>query len=192
MALAKVSKVLLLIVIISLPVYFGGRWLVSQRKPAITQAIASVNPVSKVTPGPLASIPVNYDFDYSLSTVKGKDGTIPSLKFTVQNAEKRNQIVVQGKTATAVDGRVFLILNLKVTNPNEKGVQISTRDFFRLSVNGNQAEWLAPDIHNDPVEVQAISTKYTRVGFPINTNDTGLVLQVGQVTGEKHQIPLGL
>jgi hypothetical protein len=42
------------------------------------------------------------------------------------------------------------------------------------------------------VEVQAISTKFTRVGFPINENDSDLKLRVGEIEGEKETIPLEL
>ena len=71
-------------------------------------------------------------------------------------------------------------------------IKINTKDFIRLSVNNNQNEWLAPDLHNDPVEVQAISTKNTRLGFPVNESDKNLVLQVGEIEGYKQQISLSL
>jgi hypothetical protein len=59
-------------------------------------------------------------------------------------------------------------------------------------VNGNTSELLAPDIHNDPVEVQAISTKPTRVGFPINDTDKKLTLFIGEINGQKDKVELGL
>jgi hypothetical protein len=72
----------------------------------------------------------------------------------------------------------------------DKGIEINSRDYVRLIVDGNTKEMLAPEIHNDPVEAQAISTKYTRVGFPINTSDKNLVLQVGEINGPKQTIKL--
>ena len=68
---------------------------------------------------------------------------------------------------------------------------MNTRDYVRLTVN-NGSEWLAPDIHNDPVEIQAISTKYTRIGFPISDTDKKLKLQIGEINGDKEIVDLKL
>lgn len=112
--------------------------------------------------------------------------------FYIDRAELRDEIVIKGQKATAVKGRDFLLVTIKITNDHNQAFKINTKDFVRLSVNGNTAEWLAPDIHNDPVEVQAISTKLTRVGFPVNENVTDFALQVGEITGNKEVITLNL
>ena len=78
----------------------------------------------------------------------------------------------------------MLILNVKLVNTYTKPVQINARDYVRLSVNNAGSEQLAPDIHNDPVDSQASSTKPTRVGFFINESDKNLTLSVGQYVGD--------
>lgn len=138
---------------------------------------------------PLAQQTLNKEFQFPIKDSNGKE--VSKIKYEVQTVELRNQIIIQGQTATAVSGRTFLILNLKITNSYDKSIQINARDYVRLSVNGSD-EKLAPDIHNDPVDVQAISTKYTRLGFPINTTDKNLVLQVGEISGKKDSIDLNL
>jgi hypothetical protein len=183
----KIVKILFMVVIISLPIFLISRLFTSKKPVDTTQA---QNNLDTQVLGAQATVPVNYEFTYFLDPKKKDDPEAAKLIFAVTEADKRDEILVKGKKATAVDGRTFLIINVKVTNPNKSGVEINTRDFFRLSSNGNQNEWLAPDIHNDPVEVQAISTKYTRLGFPINDADTNLVLQAGQINGDKQQIPL--
>lgn len=138
---------------------------------------------------PKAEQAINKEFQFPLKNQLGKE--VSKLKYEVQTAELRDEIVIKGAKATAVKGRTFLIISLKVTNSYDKSIQLNARDYLRLIVD-NSPEKLAPDIHNDPVEVQAISTKYTRVGFPIDDKDQKLVLQVGEVSGKKELIELTL
>lgn len=136
---------------------------------------------------PIQMETLNKEFSFPVS---GADGKSINMKFVVQDASLNNEIVVQGQNATAIPGRVFLIISLRISNDFNQSIQINTRDYVRLSVNGDGNTWLAPDIHNDPVEVQAISTKITRVGFAINTTDKNLVLQIGEIKGDKQKIEL--
>lgn len=127
-----------------------------------------------------------------LFPVKGLGGEeVSNLKFTIENAEIRDEIIIKGQKATAIEGRTFLVLNLKITNDFEQGIQINVRDYIRLRV-GKNAENLAPEIHNDPVEIQAISTKYTRLGFPIDVNADNIKIQIGEISGKKEFIELNL
>lgn len=138
---------------------------------------------------PVAQQILNRSFNFPLRDAQGKE--VSQLKYEIQNAELRDEIVVKGQRATAVQGRTFLILNLKITNNYDKSIQLNSKDYVRLTV-GNSTEQLAADIHNDPVDVQAISTKYTRLGFPIDDNEKSLTIQVGEITGKKEQIKLDL
>lgn len=110
------------------------------------------------------------------------------IRYVLDSAEVLKEIVVKGQRVSAVQGRAFLIFNLKVTNERKNGIQINTRDFVRLSSLGE--EWTAPEIHNDPVEVQAISTKFTRIGFPVNEKDRQFKLKIGKIDGDKEEIDL--
>ncbi len=138
---------------------------------------------------PVAQQVLNRSFNFPLRDAQGKE--VSQLKYEIQNAELRDEIVVKGQRATAVQGRTFLILNLKITNNYDKSIQLNSKDYIRLIVGGSP-EQLAADIHNDPVDVQAISTKYTRLGFPINDDEKSLTIQVGEITGKKEQIKLDL
>lgn len=137
------------------------------------------------TAEPRASQDVNKTFEFPVG--KNADNKII---FTLEKAEILDEIVVRGQKATAVSGRTFLIVNLKVTNELSQRIEMDTRDYVRLSVNGNDKELLAPDIHNDPVEIQATSTKFGRVGFPINTTDKNLVLLVGEIGKDREKVEL--
>ncbi len=132
---------------------------------------------------------LNKTFKFPLKDDTGKE--VSTISYTIQNIELRDQIIVKGETATAVKGRTFAILNLKLTNNYTKPVQINARDYVRLILSGS-SEKLAADIHNDPVEVQAISTKYTRIGFPIDSDKKNFTLQVGEIQGKKEDIKISL
>lgn len=138
-------------------------------------------------PSPKATFPINKEFNFPIKDDKGI--IAGNIKYIIDSAELRNEILVKGQKATAIAGKTFLIINLKLINNENNTIKINARDYLRLEVDNNK-EWLAPDIHNDPVEVQAISTKYTAVGFPINENDKNLKLQVGEITGEKTVVEL--
>jgi len=139
--------------------------------------------------GPIATVILNKEFQFPLKDDKGKEVT--KIKYTIKEAELRNEIIVKGKRAVAVQGRTFLILNLKVVNDYNQALTMNVRDYIRLSLNGNKTELLAPEIHNDPVAIQAISKKDTRVGFPINDTDRNIAILVGEISAEqKVEIPL--
>lgn len=129
---------------------------------------------------------LNHEFQFPIKNDKGEE--VSKLKYIVENAEIRDQIVVKGKRATSVKSRTFFVLNLKIVNDFNKPIEINTRDYIRLSVGGNDAEWLAADVHNDPVAIQPISTKYTRLAFPINDSDSNFRIQVGEIKGEKQTL----
>lgn len=138
----------------------------------------------------IATQALNKEFKFPL---KGeKDVVLGEIKYVIENAELRDEIIVKGKKANAVSGRTFLTLNLKITNDTNQTISMNTKDYVRLFVNGNEQEPLSPSIHNDPVVVDAISVKPTRIGFAINETDTNLKLRVGEIKGEKQTIDLDL
>lgn len=131
---------------------------------------------------------INKEFQFPLKSDKGEE--VSKIKYEIETAELRDEIIVKGQRATSVAGRTFLILNLKIVNEHNQAIEINTRDYVRLIKNNKTSELLAPDIHNDPVEIQAISTKYTRVGFAINDSDRDLAIRIGEIKGEKEDIAI--
>jgi len=141
-----------------------------------------------VVAGAKATQSLNREFSFPLKNSKGV--TLDEIKFLLESAQLRDEIIVKGNRATAIQGRTFLILTVKITSSFTRSLEINSKDYFRLTVNDNSIERLAPEIHNDPVIVQPTSTKYTRLGFPINDSDKNLKLLVGEIEGEKTTIDL--
>lgn len=141
---------------------------------------------------PLATTDINREFSFPILDAKEKE--VARFSYVLEDAELRDEIIAKGNRATAIAGRTFLLVNLKITNTTQQGLQINTRDYVRLFVNDKMADGdgLAANIHNDPVEVQAISTQYVRIGFAINKSDKNHTLQVGEIKGVKETIKLEL
>jgi len=132
---------------------------------------------------------INKTFTFPLKDDKNVD--VGKFKYVITDVQLQDEIIVKGKRATAVKGRTFLIVNLKIINDSSHIFDINTRDFIRLSIEGEN-ERFAADIHNDPVQIQAISTKPTRLGFPINDTNKKFVLYIGEIKGEKKSININL
>lgn len=153
-----------------------------------TQAVAGVNKTTIKEAKATQSL--NREFKFPLKNEKGE--TLGEIKYVLENAEIRDEIIVKGKKATAVSGREFLVFNVKVTNDTNQTISMNTKDYVRLFVNGNENEPLSPSIHNDPVVVDAISVKSTRIGFAVNESDKKLQVKVGEIKGNKESIDLEL
>ena len=178
----KVKKFILLALLLSVLILIY--WFVKNNNsssPATNENRVEVEDAEK-------TLSVNKEFQFPLTDSKGEE--ISKIKYVIEKAELRNEIIIKGQKATAVKGRTFLVVYLKVTNEYTQKIEMQTKDYVRLSVNGNENEWLAPDIHNDPVEVQAQSTKVTRLGFPINESDSKILIRVGQINGDKEKVEL--
>lgn len=175
-----IGMVVLLIVFI---VFFAFRRIIGSLEND-GQSILSGSPT---IPQPDKELSLQKEFSFPLKDATGKE--VSQIKVTLLDATQQRVIIVKGRQARALSNRTFLVINLKITNDYNKTIQINLRDYLRLNVN-KSSEKLAPDIHNDPVEIQALSTKYTRVGFPINRSDKNIVLQVGEINGKKETIPL--
>lgn len=131
---------------------------------------------------------INKELSFDL---KAKDSKAQpeKIKFELVSAEILEEILVKGEKVKAAGGRGFLIFTLKITNEGKHTLQVNSRDFIRLS-SSLKEEWLAPEIHSDPVEVQALATKYTRVGFSTNLNEKTFKVRIGEIDGEKTDFEL--
>ncbi len=175
----KLLKPLALLIVIALAIY--GAKIVSSNA-------SSTKAEEPQVAGAKATTTIDKEIEFPLKDGDGEE--VSRIKYKLEKAELRDEIIAKGQKAVAADGRTFLIITVKITNDFNDSISMNTRNYVRLSVNGNQNEWLAPNIHNDPVEVQPISTQFTRIGFTVNNSDTGLVLRVGEIEGDKETIDL--
>lgn len=131
---------------------------------------------------------INKEYEFPLKNSKGAE--VSKFKYTVEKVEITDSLRSKDGKVNPGAGKTFLVVTLKITNPYEKTIQINTKDYIRLSKDNNQDELLAPDLHNDPVEIQAISTKSVKIAFYVLKTSKDFVLQVGEITEDKDKIEL--
>jgi hypothetical protein len=183
----RISKsTLSILAVVVLAVLGFAFWFKSASDNIKPTAQASANS-EQISP-PYATQYLNREFTFPLKNEKGTK--VSEFKYTIQDAELTKEIVVKGQKQSTIAGRSLLIINLKLKYDGNQKLQVNTRDYIRLIVNDNTAEMMAPGVHNDPVDVQPISTMPTRVGFAINESDKNLKLQIGEIEGEKQIIEL--
>ena len=138
---------------------------------------------------PVSDQTINRDFQFS---VKDKTGKVLTLfDYKILDAQFINEVVINGQKYNPIPGKTFLVINLQITNNFTQTITIAPRDYVRIMMN-NSKEKLAPDIYNDPVDVQAISTKPSKLALAVSTTDKDIQMQVGEITGTKTLIPLTL
>ncbi len=126
---------------------------------------------------------------FSFPVTDSNDNPITNIAYTITSVDKQNQVIIKGQRANAVAGRTFFLVNLKLTNTSSQPIQLNSRDYVRIST-GNGKELYAPEMYNDPIIIQPISTEYTHIGFPIDSTEKNITLHIGQLTGPKTDIPI--
>lgn len=173
------NKALFLLLLFVFSSFIYWRFL---RKPESTSTSANSSNTSTGLTTREPAVDLGKEFTFPIQDTNGRE--ITKLVYTIDSAQLAGSVVVQGQRANAVEGRKFLVLVLKLINDSNQTVNLNTRNYVRLSTNG-KTDWLAGDIHNDPVEVQPISTKFTRLGFAVDGQVKNFKIQVGEINGEK-------
>lgn len=171
------KKILILLIVFGIVGYFSFRWVVGKKA------------ISKRTDASQRSVAVvNQEFEFPGLTNEGSPKG--KIKMTVTTAEKNSEVLVKDQTFKAKDGKIFLIVNLELTNDSTRQLNIFPGDLIRLSVEGKEDRKFAPDLHNNMVLIAPISTKLDRVGFVVEEASSDYRLQVGELDGEKQTIKL--
>ena len=182
--LSKKSHIFSWVIVIAggIILFITGFFVGRQTTPNTTLASATVQ-----APTIQAKQNIQKTFQFPVADASGK--TITTISYTIDNADKQNQVIIQGQRAYAVAGKTFLILNIRLTNSSDQTVQINARDYIRVSL-GKSSELLAADMYSDPIIIQPISTETTKLGFPIDVHETNVILHVGELKGSKTNIPV--
>lgn len=135
------------------------------------------------------STSVDKSYEFPGLDNQGKPGK-NKIKFKVNNVEKTDQVLVKDQVFTAKNNKLFLIVNVDLRNDATVPVNIIPGDLVRLSVGDDKETRFAPDLHNNLVPVSAIATRADRIGFVIPDTAKKFVLYIGEIEGDKQEIPL--
>lgn len=151
--------------------------------------IISINRANAVNGSQLGAttenaLTVNLDREFSFNVYDQTKELSDPVRYVISSAQLTKQIIIKGQKANAVKGRTFLIINLKLVNDFDKSLFLNTRNYVRVQPSGTD-DRLAPEIHNDTVEVQPLSTKLTRIGLPVDESVREFTIYAGELEGEK-------
>lgn len=179
------------IILVAVVILYTLLSLVANKKENQALSISASQEAQKIQLSqPVATQTINRTFAFPVLDKSGNK-PITTFQYKIDTAELRNEVVINGSKYHPIKGKTFLILTLDITNNYTQDLQIQPRDYVRVTVN-NSSEKLAPDLYNQSVDVQAISTMHTDLGLAIDTNARNIKLLVGQITGSKETIPLTL
>lgn len=130
---------------------------------------------------------IENSFEFTALNNQGQP-TGDRLKLKITTAEKTNQVLVKDQVFTARNNKLFLILNLEITNSTTLPLNLLTGNLVRLTVGADEQTKYAPDLHNNLVPIAPLSTKIDRLGFVIPDNTKTAKLHIGELEGEKRVI----
>lgn len=128
------------------------------------------------------------DLDTNLDIPLGSESE-EKISYRITKAELTDSAIIKGQKAKPSEGKIFLLLSVKLSNKHSRRVTLNSRDYIRLAI-GDSEERHPPAMYNDPIEVQPISDQETRLGFSIDKTDSTLKLLVGEVEGDKTEVVL--
>lgn len=127
-------------------------------------------------------LPLSHNYEV---VAKTKDGKNTNGRFPIEviSAQKTESVLVQGQRVTARNNKVFMVLNMEISNSYNVPLYTYPVDSFRLiDADGKK---FAPTAHQGNVEVRPQSTKTSNVGFVVPEDATRFKVEIGELSGEK-------
>ena len=133
------------------------------------------------------SVRINKSYEVTART-KDRKATDGKLKVVVTNAQIANSVLVQGKVARPVKGKVFLVVNMEIENPYKVALYSFPVDLFRFVRSDDQK--FAPSVHQGTVEIRPQATKKSNAAFVVDPKDKRFKIEVGEVGKEKQTLEI--
>lgn len=134
------------------------------------------------TPSASKILPMKQSFSVVAKTQTGKL-TNGNLKIDVTGAQKAPSLLVQGQKVIARNNKIFLIVNMEISNSYKVPLYMYPVDGFRLI--GIDGKKFAPTAHQGNVEIRPESTKSSNVGFVVPETTKKFKVEVGDLNSDK-------
>lgn len=126
--------------------------------------------------------PVSLQYDL-LIPAQNEDGDTVNrdLKIKVTDAQRQKRVLVKGSWVRAREGKVFIVVNMDVTNEARAILYGNPVDWARLVE--DDAKKIAPSVHQGDLEIRPQSTKVTNIAFVVDENRTSATIELGRIWG---------
>ena len=171
----KIAVVGFLVVLLAL----GGFYLSGLRKANKLSPSGNRQVASEVT----ATADINQQFEFKGINSRSQP---KSLKLTLVNVERKDEIKVKKEPRRASKSRDYLLIRIEIENSHPEKIALVTSNYIRLE--GENGKLFAPDYHNGNVVVDPISTRRDTVVFTVDASRKSFIFQVGELEGEKQKI----
>lgn len=131
-----------------------------------------------------ATVNIGRSFTFEAQKVKTK-GT-EEVKFTLAQAELKDQIRVKGVPKNADSNNQFLLLRLEIENSSTDDLSITPSDLIRLV--REEGKMFAPDFHNATVIIDPLSVRKDLVSFVVPATEKNFSFLVGELDGDKETV----
>ena len=139
----------------------------------------------EVVDQPTVKIGKSYEL---IARTEKKEKTTGRFTLTITAAKFADSILVQGKRATPVKGKLFLIINMEITNPHKIALYAFPVDLFRFIRDDGQK--FAPSVHQGIVLIRPEATKKSNVAFVVLPDDKNFKIEVGGINESKEIIEI--
>jgi len=133
--------------------------------------------------------PVSLQYDISIPAQNEDGDTVNrDLKIKVTDAQRQKRVLVKGSWVRAREGKIFIVVNMDVTNEARAILYGNPVDWARLVE--DDAKKVAPSVHQGDLEIRPQSTKVTNIAFIVDENRTSATLELGRIWGLEDTIDI--
>lgn len=143
--------------------------------------------VKNVNIGSEKTIEINKSYDIVARTQE-RQRTDGNFNIRITNSEFADFILVQGKRATPIKGKVFMVVNMEIENPYPVALYAFPVDLFRLI--REDGSKFAPSVHQGSVQIRPEATKKSNVGFVVDPSEKKFKLEVGDINNPKETLEI--
>ena len=119
---------------------------------------------------------------------KDRVRTTGRFTLTVTDVTYADTILVQGKTARPVKGKLFLVLNMEIESTYQVSLYAFPVDLFRFV--REDGKKFAPSTHQGTVQIRPESTKKSNVAFVVEPDEKNFKIEVGDVNEPKETLEI--